>query len=326
MIQKRQKGRPTQQTVRVCIQCSKAKIDSQFYVITKSLVHPDGLMPICRDCTKKALDPSDIRTFIDLLKLCDKAYIPAIWEKAKVKGHNAFSTYLNAIRHSDYDKLTFIQSPASDMDEAVQTAAKEASKKMLKESTPPELIQKWGENYTIEEIKKLETFYQEMVTSYEIETASHKDYTKKICMVSLKMEQELNSNNINEFSKLSSVYDKLMTSAKFTAAQRSPADRAGGMNTFSEFFAFVEKDGFIPRFHSDEPHDVVDSTIKNYENYVKNLLVGDSNILTLLESYLDRLNTKEMEEDELLGMDAQELASEDQNEAFGSFGGDLVDG
>jgi len=174
-------------------------------------------------------------------------------------------------------------------------------KRKRKVNVPVEYIdygleKKWGKNYNQEEYEKLEGFYQDMKANFEIETAAHIDYLKKICKVSVQMDKALEENNIDVFQKLSGIYDKLMHSAKFTAVQRSAADKTGGLNTFGEFIARIEKEGFIPMFHSDEPMDIVDATIDNLKKYTRELVLGDPNLASIVESAVKKIALKEAQE------------------------------
>jgi hypothetical protein len=48
------------------------------------------------------------------------------------------------------------------------------------------LRMKWGKSYKPEEWVQLEQLYEEMMSSYDIQTAGHKDTLKLICKTSLK--------------------------------------------------------------------------------------------------------------------------------------------
>ena len=48
---------------------------------------------------------------------------------------------------------------------------------------------KWGNTYKPSEWVQLEQLYQEMMKSYDIQTAGHKDTLKLICKTSLKANQ-----------------------------------------------------------------------------------------------------------------------------------------
>ena len=182
------------------------------------------------------------------------------------------------------------------------------------------LEKKWGKNYNQEEYEKLEGFYQDMKANFEIETAAHIDYLKKICKVSVQMDKALEENNIDVFQKLSGIYDKLMHSAKFTAVQRSASDRTGGMNTIGEIYDFLEKNGFIPKFYTDEPLDIVDITEHNLKEYTKKLVLGDTNIANIIESSIQKIIEKEELERNNLEEDAKTVEElEDEDEEYESY-------
>jgi hypothetical protein len=56
------------------------------------------------------------------------------------------------------------------------------------------------------------------------------------------------------------MYDSLMKSGKFTAAQNK-GENGDYIDSVSELVAMCEKDGFIPRYYVDGPQDKVDRTI-----------------------------------------------------------------
>jgi len=77
---------------------------------------------------------------------------------------------------------------------------------------------KWGKSYKPDEWIELENLYNEMMESYDIQTAGHKDTLKLICKTSLKANQLIDMGDIEGYQKMSKVYDTLMKSGKFTAA------------------------------------------------------------------------------------------------------------
>ena len=76
---------------------------------------------------------------------------------------------------------------------------------------------KWGKTYKPEEWIRLEQLYEEMMASYDIQSAGHIDTLKLICKTSLKANQLIDIGDIEGFQKMSKVYDSLMKSGKFTA-------------------------------------------------------------------------------------------------------------
>ena len=153
---------------------------------------------------------------------------------------------------------------------------------------------KWCKTYKPEECVKLEQLYQEMMASYDIQGAGHKDTLKLICKTSLKANQLIDIGDIEGFQKMSKVYDSLMKSGKFTAAQNK-AESGEFVDSIGELIELCEKEGYIERYYVEQPHDKVDLTIQDMQRYTRTLIEDETNISTMVEKAL-RENAKEDEE------------------------------
>ena len=153
---------------------------------------------------------------------------------------------------------------------------------------------KWGKTYKPEEWVKLEQLYEEMMASYDIQGAGHKDTLKLICKTSLKANQLIDIGDIEGFQKMSKVYDSLMKSGKFTAAQNK-AESGEFVDSIGELIELCEKEGYIERYYVEQPHDKVDLTIQDMQRYARTLIEDETNISTMVEKAL-RENAKEDEE------------------------------
>ena len=154
---------------------------------------------------------------------------------------------------------------------------------------------KWGKTYKPEEWIKLEQLYEEMMSSYDIQTAGHIDTLKLICKTSLKANQLIDIGDVEGYQKMSKVYDSLMKSGKFTAAQNK-AEAGEFVDSIGELVALCEQEGYIERFYVDEPNDKVDVTIKDMQKYTKTLIDQETNLSALVEAAIKQ-NMKEDEED-----------------------------
>lgn len=74
---------------------------------------------------------------------------------------------------------------------------------------------KWGKLYKPEEWVQLEKLYNDMMESYDIQTAGHIDTLKMICKTSLKCNQLVDLGDVEGFQKMSKVYNDLMKSGNF---------------------------------------------------------------------------------------------------------------
>ena len=150
---------------------------------------------------------------------------------------------------------------------------------------------KWGKTYKPEEWIRLEQLYEEMMASYDIQGAGHIDTLKLLCKTSLKANQLIDIGDIEGFQKMSKVYDSLMKSGKFTAAQNK-ADNGEFVDSIGELIELCEKQGYIERYYVDSPKDKVDLTIQDMQRYTRTLIEEETNLTLMVEKAL-RENAKE---------------------------------
>ena len=152
---------------------------------------------------------------------------------------------------------------------------------------------KWGKTYKPEEWIKLEQLYEEMMSSYDIQGAGHIDTLKLICKTSLKANQLIDMGDIEGYQKMSKVYNDLMKSGKFTAAQNK-AETGEFVDSIGELIEMCEKEGYIERFYIESPNDRVDMTIQDMQRYTRTLIEEETNLTLMVEKAL-RENAKEDE-------------------------------
>ena len=141
---------------------------------------------------------------------------------------------------------------------------------------------KWGKTYKPEEWVELERLYSEMMESYDIQAAGDKNTLILACKSSLKANQLLDIGDIDGAQKAMKMYDSLMKSGKWTAAQNK-AENGEYVDSISELVALCERDGFIPRYYQETPQDKVDRVIQDMQEYTRNLIVEEMHLGPLLE-------------------------------------------
>ena len=174
---------------------------------------------------------------------------------------------------------------------------------------------KWGKTYKPEEWVKLEQLYEEMMASYDIQGAGHKDTLKLICTTSSKANQLIDIGDLEGFQKMSKVYDSLMKSGKFTAAQNK-SESSGEFDSISELVEMCEREGFIPRYYTEGPMDKVDETLNDLKNYTHTLVTEEMNLGNLIEAavknMVDQENREEDEDiEDIDNLDEEVLKDED---------------
>lgn len=176
----------------------------------------------------------------------------------------------------------------------------------LTEEDKKYLSLKWGAGYRPGEWVRLEQLYEEMMNSYDIQTAGHIDNLKILCKASLKANQLIDINDVDGAQKMVKMYDSLMRSGNFTAAQNK-ADSGEYIDSVSELVAICETDGFIPRYYVDKPQDKVDRTLQDLQNYTKTLVTEEMGLGNLIENAL-----KQIEEDKIKEKEGTAEAASDE--------------
>lgn len=183
---------------------------------------------------------------------------------------------------------------------------------------------KWGRGYSWEERVRMEQLYNDMMSSYDIQGAGHKDTLIMVCKASLKANQLIDAGDIDGFQKMQKAYDSLMKSGKFTAAQNK-GESGEFVDSIGELVALCEREGFIPRYYTEGPQDKIDRTLQDLQQYTHTLVTEEMNLGNMIEASLreivkDRereanIDVEDSDEDEdLFNYEHPELTEEDYQE------------
>lgn len=188
---------------------------------------------------------------------------------------------------------------------------------------------KWGKAYKPEEWVRLEQLYMEMTESFDIQGAGHEDILKLVCKTSLKANQLLDIGDVDGAQKMVKMYDGLMKSGKFTAAQNK-SENGEFLDSISELVVLCEKEGFIPRFYTEGPKDRVDETILDLKQYTHSLVVEEMNLGNLIENAVKQMAAEEAKEEDEdiedeLTLEQLDALKDEDFEAFSEFENDEAD-
>lgn len=178
---------------------------------------------------------------------------------------------------------------------------------------------KWGRTYRPDEWVKLEQLYEEMMQSYDIQSAGHIDTLKLICKTSLKANQLLDLGDVDGAQKMVKMYDALMKSGKFTAAQNK-AESGEFVDSISEIVQLCEEQGFIPRYYTDGPQDKVDKVLLDTQHYVHNLVTEEMGLGNLIENAVKLLKE---EQDSIAA--AGENSNDEENMDLFDYNKDIIE-
>lgn len=165
----------------------------------------------------------------------------------------------------------------------------------LTEQDKKYLVMKWGRYYTPQEWVQLETFYTQMMNSFDIQDADTRSTLILICKNNLKMNQAIDQGDLEGYQKLARVSDTLRKSAKFTAAQNKEKS-SQFIDSVGQLVDYCQKHGGeIPQLPIDTQLDIVDTIIKDLKDYTKSLVYEDPALKREIEDYLKKIKNNEQQ-------------------------------
>jgi len=261
-----------------CIQCGKKK-PTKSYIVNNN--QNDNLDPFCTDCRKVIVVDED--SLKDYCSQSDRGWNQELFKKAledcekklikqgKDKEIENFDDLLlkSSINYY-FSKMNLPQNENNSV-KITKTPTKKSKNKI-----DEELIIKWGKWNDLNDYLILEDFCARMQQYNRIETPQDEFYLKKLAVISLKMDKELEKGSYNAVKQLGDLFSKYMADSKFRASDLSDASKTGGLRTFSQIYTEVEKDGFIPPWEEYRKikgltQDIVDKSIMHILNYTLKL-------------------------------------------------------
>ena len=261
-----------------CDNCHRELSHTQFYN-TNSVLSVDGKLNICKVCVKSMLDYNKIETVYKILQLLDVPFIYSYWRNAKENNpEDPWSRYITMANSkiNEFKKGTWKDSKFEpESINQVKINIDNMVDHYSSFETTSEIINRWG-NYSNEEYFKLEQFYWDMKEKNKIETPQEETYLKKLSLISMKMDIELEAGRYDEAKKLGDLFSKYMADSQFRAIDKTDADKTGGLRGFGQIYAEVEKDDFIPPWENYRQikglsQDMVDKTIMYIANFTLKL-------------------------------------------------------
>lgn len=260
-------------------------IAPQNFYQSNSPMFPNGKVPICKKCLAEMVDYNDMNTIYTVLQTIDVPFYFNRWEEMKIKNpNNILGNYLrvansglNEFNGARYKDSKFEKGDSSEEKQINTYSFDEAEQDLLRDFRPTkDMLIRWGTKYIPEQYIKLENFYREMKMKNTIETPQEEDYLKKLAVISMKMDEELEVGNYGQAKQLGDLFSKYMADSKFRAMDKTEADKTGGIRTFSAIYAEVESPDFIPPWEyyrkiKNVSQDIIDKVIMYLANFTLRL-------------------------------------------------------
>lgn len=261
-------------TLKACAHCGQM-FGEEGFAPTKSLFFPDGTIPMCNDCVDRELQQHDWDWgYIDkLCQMADIPFVPKEWERLKeMNDQEIFYRYATIFTSQEYEGIGWSDYFKA-YSELKAAGLLEEELPEIAEKRERELKEKWGANYDMEALQYLEGLFNGLMTTQNVNGALQIDQAKKICKMSYEVDRRIEEGS--DFDKLLSSYDKLVKAAEFTPKN---VKNINDFDTFGEAIKWLEKKGWRNTFYDNVTRDVVDETLKNFQNFNQRLYTNESSM------------------------------------------------
>lgn len=136
----------------------------------------------------------------------------------------------------------------------------------------PEMVVKWGENFSDSQLYQLESFFVAMNEANDIKTPQHIESLKLLCKLNVLQNKALEEGQVNDFKNLNTQFNKLMETSGLRPIDKKAGGESAGIRTFGQIWEEIEKDGFIEPYPYQEKQDIIDKTIMYIGNYTRKLM------------------------------------------------------
>lgn len=254
--------------------CGRELTEINFYN-TSSPMFPTGKITVCKKCIKEMIDYNKINTIYDILQTMDLPFIYTTWNNCENGKGDTFGNYLRQInslpqfKNMRWKDSSFSVDSNSKMDNGIIK-----NEPLLSREERFRLLDKWGLNYSDEELYSFEKKYNLLKNNYPEKTAMHTESLLSYIRFRIKEELATANGDVAEAQKWGQLADKASERAKLNPSQLSKADLSGGLNGFGELVRAVEQAvdiiPILPKF-KEKPQDKIDFTLWCYINYVRRL-------------------------------------------------------
>lgn len=290
---------------RRCGKCSQIKLIQDLVPCGENcLFGTDGVSTICYDCVLESIDTKDLTMVDKLCQFLDIAFMAEEWIKISKTSDNEryiLETYIKTVKSSEYSKSSWKQYDLL-WEKARETDSVLSKLPTLSADLFIYLRKKWGsyDDFGVEDYLKMESYEKNTLNYYNFRDEARRDMIRKLALVSVLIDKKLASGDTREVSTLISSYQSLM---KESGIQNAVQNDTETIESLSELIAFLEEHGWLMDYKVTESRDIVDATIRNFQQYVAAIVAGSGEEVTQM------YNTKLMEQNSGTNVNEEDIES-----------------
>lgn len=292
-------------TTKCCGICSKPKLLQEFVPAgANTIFQKDTLSTVCYDCVCEMIEFNDLDAVNKLCQFLDIPFLANDWlnlYKSTDNKRKILEDYIKTVRNSEYSNASWKEYTLL-WDKARETDAVLSKLPALSADLFIYLRKKWGsyDDFGVEDYLKMESYEKNTLNYYNFRDEARRDMIRKLALVSVLIDKKLAAGDTREVSTLISSYQSLM---KESGIQNAVQNDTETIESLSELIAFLEEHGWLMDYKVTETRDVVDATIRNFQQYVAGLVSGSGEEITQM------YNAKLMEEQAGTSVNEEDIES-----------------
>lgn len=292
-------------TTKCCGICSKPKLLQEFVPAgANTIFQKDTLSTVCYDCVCEMIEFNDLDAIDKLCQFLDIPFLANDWlnlYKSTDNKRKILEDYIKTVRTSEYSNASWKQYTLL-WDKARETDAVLSKLPTLSADLFIYLRKKWGsyDDFGVEDYLKMESYEKNTLNYYNFRDEARRDMIRKLALVSVLIDKKLAAGDTREVSTLISSYQSLM---KESGIQNAVQNDTETIESLSELIAFLEEHNWLMDYKVTETRDVVDATIRNFQQYVAGLVSGSGEEITQM------YNAKLMEEQSGTAVNEEDIES-----------------
>lgn len=167
---------------------------------------------------------------------------------------------------------------------------------------------KWGEQYTFEELIKLDSIYTRTLRANNITNPLQREAVKTLCKLQIEMDEAIRAKDAKAIRDFSNAWSTFAKQADLeTMINETKTD---DITTVAELYDYMERQGFQFKYFDGFDRDEVDRTIRDIQDANRQLILESTGLQSLLEEMRDQRN-RTLEEEKTNQVIKEETPLED---------------
>lgn len=270
--------------------CPKCGRNAQLMFSNNPLVPQENV--ICFNCIRENLSYTNLEHADFFCRTYNIPFDPNLWmDFAKTYGDKVFEEYTSIqLTDNSPDKVNLYYSGSTRDLWAKANKEWEKARTFLdilnripamKESYITRSRLKWGNQYTFEELIKLDSTYARTLKANNITNPLVKEAVKTLCKLQIEMDEAIRAKDAKAIKDFSSAYS---TFAKQADLEKMVEEtKTDDITTVAELYQYMEDQGFKFKFHDGFDRDEVDRAITDIQAANRTLILESTGLRQLLE-------------------------------------------